>query len=122
MGEVVPSSEVHERLQRVASGQRMMVWSVLGTFLANGGMGSVHSTLGLAVGFLFWLACLVFAIIGAVRLLRGLDAHVAMCVVVAIFMIVPLFNLIAMLILSMRATRALKAAGYKVGLMGARGI
>jgi len=122
VGEVV-SHEDQERLQRVASGQRMMVWAVLGTFLTNGSMRAVEdSMLGTGVLFLLWLACLIFAIIGAVRLLRGLGARVVTCVFVAIFMIIPLFNLIAMLILSNRATRALRAAGFKVGLMGARGI
>jgi hypothetical protein len=123
VSELAPSIEEQARLKRVASGQRMMVWSVLGMILVNvlarpERVGDV----GYLFGGLLSLVCIVFSIIGAVRLARALGSNVIMCVLGAICMIIPLVNLITMVLMSMRATRALKAAGYKVGLLGARGI
>lgn len=121
VGEVVASAEERERMKRVASGQRMMVWAVLGMLVSNGMTGS-HDLLMLGVGGLLAIVCLVFAIIGVVRLARALGSNGIMCTIAAICMIIPLANLIVMILMSMRATRALKAAGFKVGLLGARDI
>jgi hypothetical protein len=111
------------RMQRVAAGQRMMVWAVLGMFASNLVTRSVDgNALGLALGGLISIACLVFAIVGVVRLANALGSNTVMCIIAAICMIIPLVNLVTMVLMSMRATRTLRAAGYDVGFMGARDI
>ena len=111
------------RMQRVAAGQRMMVWAVLGMFASNLVTRSVDgNALGLALGGLISIACLVFAIVGIVRLVNALGSNTVMCIIAAICMIIPLVNLVTMVLMSMRATRTLRAAGYDVGFMGARDI
>jgi hypothetical protein len=40
-------------------------------------------------------------------------------VLLAVLMVIPLIGLITLVILNSRATKALRAGGYKVGLLGA---
>ena len=109
-----------DRIRRIARGQRMMVWAVLGQWFASAVSVASDSVALKGVMSLAAIACMVMAIVGAVRLSRALGSHVVTTVLVAILMIVPLINLVTMLVLSMRATRALRKAGVRVGLMGAK--
>jgi len=118
--EAMPDGVDRDSIRNIARGQKMMVWAVLGQWIAgfaNGAAGNdplIRAVMGLAI-----LVCIVLAIIGAVKLVRALGSGVVAAVLVAILMIVPLVNLVTMLVLSMRATRALRKAGVRVGLLGA---
>lgn len=121
VGEVMQDGVDRDRLRRIASGQRMMVWAVLLQFVAGGVNGAFQDhpmvrPIAVIAAFVF----AIMAIIGAVRLSRALGSHIVTTILVAILMIVPLVNLVTMLVLSMRATRALRKAGVRVGLMGAK--
>jgi hypothetical protein len=109
-----PSVQDIERLNRVASGQRLMVLSVLVSFFAGPLRGSIGDA-ALVIG----IAATIMAIVGAVRLAGALGNSIGMRIVYAVLMIVPLVNLITMLFLSSRATKQLREAGYRVGLLGA---
>ena len=102
-------------LNRVASGQRFMIYALL---VSMGGM-ALRTTMGPPAAIVGLVASVV-AIVGVVRLSGALGAGVAMRVVYSIAMIVPLVNLLVMLMLSAKATKALRAGGYEVGLLGAR--
>lgn len=56
---------------------------------------------------------------GIFRLGTGLGLHPVVGVFLILAMFVPLLNLIILLVLNARATRTLREAGYKVGLLGA---
>lgn len=111
----VPSAVEIERLNRVASGQRLVIFALLGSIAAVAIQMAVSD-----IGIILSLAASVVAIVGIVRLAGGLGSSVIGRVVYAVLMIVPLVNLIVMVILSSRATKALRAAGYEVGFLGAR--
>jgi hypothetical protein len=104
-----------DRLNRIASGQRLMIIAILVALSANllvpfvGGFALVIS-----------FGASVASIVGAVRLAHALGSPGAVCFLFAVLMLVPVVNLVLILIMSMRATRALRAAGYQVGLLGAK--
>ncbi|MDR2112792.1 MAG: hypothetical protein LBQ62_06815 [Candidatus Accumulibacter sp.] len=104
-----------DRHNRIAAGQRMMVFAVLVSLLAMP-LRAVTGEFTLAIS----IVTAILAVVGVVRLTRGLGHSVPVCILCAILMIVPLLNLIVMLILNARATRRLRAAGYRVGLLGAK--
>jgi len=58
--------------------------------------------------------------VGMFRLAGGLGYSTAVKILLVVLLLVPLVGLITLLVLNSRATKALQAAGYKVGLLGAR--
>jgi len=103
-----------ERLNRVASGQRLVIFALLASIVAV----ALQAVIG-EIAVVFSLAASIVAIIGIVRLAGGLGSSGLARFFYAVVMLVPLVNLIVMLILSSRATRALRAGGYRVGFLGA---
>jgi hypothetical protein len=71
------------------------------------------------LGLIASLAGSVVAIVGVVRLSGALGNAVIVRILYAIAMLIPLVNLLIMVLLSMRATRELRAGGYRVGFLGA---
>ena len=102
------------RLNRIASGQRLMIYSILVSILAVllqalvGGAASVV-TIGASI----------LSKVGVVRLSGALGSSGVVRLLSAIAMIIPLINLLIMLRFSSLATKALRVGGYKVGLFGA---
>ncbi len=101
-------------MHRVARGQKLIVYACV-IYLA---------AMALQVAFgppanLLNLLALPLALIGLVRLAGGLGYSSLAKVLLVALMLVPIVNLITLLIVNSRATSALRAAGYKVGLLGA---
>ncbi|MCC6633211.1 MAG: hypothetical protein IT482_14195 [Gammaproteobacteria bacterium] len=115
VADVPDPGQDHERLKRIASGQRIIIYSLLGSFFAYAMQLMVSS-----VAVVLTLAAFIVSIVGAVRLAGALGRGVVWQVVYAILMVIPLINLLAMLALSSQATRALRKGGYRVGFLGAR--
>lgn len=101
-------------IEQVASAQKLIIYSILGYFVAM----AVRAMLG-PVGVLVALAALVMALIGTYRLCSGLGYSMPVRVLLLVLMFVPLLSLIVLLVLNGRATARLRAAGYRVGLLGA---
>lgn len=102
------------RLNRVASGQRLVVIAVLielGLLVLGGFMRPLVLPIA--------LACSIVTIVGVVRATGALGSHPVARVLYALGMMVPLLNLLVMLRVSSRCTRVLREAGYRVGLLGA---
>ncbi len=59
------------------------------------------------------------AIIGVVRITGGLERSLIAKILYIVAMFIPLVNLIAILLLSSQATKALREAGLQVGFLGA---
>lgn len=115
VSEALLSTAETERLNRIASNQRIVIYAVAASLLTNplrAVVGDAALLLGLVAG--------LTALVGAIRLASALGWSRWIRVVYAILMIIPLINLLAMLSLSSRATRQLRAGGYRVGLFGAR--
>lgn len=65
------------------------------------------------------IAALGIAVYGLWRLGKGLHYATWLNVLLVLMMLLPLLNLLTLLIVNAQATRRLRAAGYKVGLVGA---
>jgi hypothetical protein len=104
-----------EELRRVASGQRLMILSIVVSFLSI----PLQKAIG-PFATLIGVVATIVAIVGAVRLAGGLGRSMAARILYGIAMIIPLVNLICMLILSSQATKVLRAGGWTVGFFGAR--
>ena len=102
------------RLNRVASGQRLL----LAGLIANLGATAAQALVGPAA-LIFSLAAIGLAMTGIVRASGALGSSALGRGLYALLMLVPLLNLLMMAIVSGRATRALRAGGYQVGLLGA---
>lgn len=114
-----PQSTVEDRpsigadLEQIASGQKLIIYSILLNFA---GIALQHSPLLLLLAS---LAAIVMSIVGIVRLCGGFGHSTATKVLLVIGCFIPLVNLVILVTLSMKATGRLREAGYKVGLLGA---
>ena len=102
------------RLNRVASGQRLMIYSILVSLVAL----ALQASIGPA-SFVVTIGSWILSMIGVVRLSGALGNSTIVRVVCAIAMVIPLINLLVMLRFSSIATNKLRVGGYKVGLFGA---
>lgn len=111
------------RLEDVAQGQKLVIYAILMNLLLFGlnAIGRNGGGLGVTVlSACALLACVVLGWTGIYRLARGLGCALWLRLVLLPMMLVPLLGLLIMLMLSGRATKHLRAAGYSVGLLGAR--
>lgn len=116
-----PIPSVHDEemaLEQIASGQRIAIYSIVINFAINAiARASVTWDLGLlALSF----AAAIFTLTGVVRISSGLGLNQNQKIVAMVLACVPVVNIIQLLVLSARATRRLRAAGWQVGLFGAR--
>ena len=101
-------------IERVASGQKLIIYAILINIIATILQIAVNPLFGL-----LGLVSLVMSIIGVIKLATGLGSSLIAKIIYVVLMIIPLINLITLLILNSQATKVLRANGYKVGLMGA---
>jgi hypothetical protein len=102
-------------IEDVAAGQRMIIFAIL--------LNIVAAILSVTVAeSLIWLGAgaTVLAILGLVRLSDGLGYSGGTKILLIILSFFPLIALVMLLVINDKATKALRAAGYKVGLFGAR--
>ncbi|MFI4882189.1 MAG: hypothetical protein ACIAQU_06350 [Phycisphaerales bacterium JB064] len=122
----------------VAKYQKLLIWLILAQIiliLAAVGIGvssgmagqqpgatpGAAQTGGVLIIQLVSFAVSIASIVVIVLLTGALGWSVVGRVVAALLMFCPIISLITLLVINSKATNALKAAGYKVGLMGARG-
>ena len=110
----VPTAQVDSELKSVAAGQRMVILAVL-LYLAA---VFLQFVIGSVAGLIL-LATLVLGLIGLIRVARGLGTSIILINLMVICLLIPLVGLIVLLSVNGRATRALRAGGYRVGLLGA---
>lgn len=104
-------------IEDVASGQRMAILAILvhiAALVARGAGAELAIVAPVsAVGG-------VVAILGVLRMTNGLDYSSGKQILFVILAFLPLLGLVMLAIISSRATKALRAAGYEVGFLGAR--
>jgi predicted RNA-binding Zn-ribbon protein involved in translation (DUF1610 family) len=110
-------------LRTVGKRQRSLLWFVLALLLFQ--LSIFTDTLGLPPAFelvvvLVYWALLISILVSVLRLLAALRVHVIWRIFCALLLIAPCINLLVLLVINARATRALKDAGLRVGLMGVR--
>lgn len=104
-----------QELNKLASGQRMVIYSILGYFLAIG----VQQGYPILAG-IFIFAALIMALFGTFRIASGLKIAIPLRIILFILMFMPLLNILTILWMSSSATKKLRAAGYTVGFLGAK--
>jgi sorbitol-specific phosphotransferase system component IIC len=103
-------------LDQVASGQKLIIYSILLSFVSM----VANTAFAPALVVALVLVTAVMSIVGAVRLCNGMGFSTVSKVLIIIGLLLPIVSLFVRVTLSIRATSRLKEAGYKVGLLGAR--
>ena len=107
-----------EKLALAARGQKIMIYSILLNFELRGVERSnelpewVMLALSICVG--------VYSLVGVVKLCSGLGKRQGQKILFMVASFFPFANLLALIYLSRSASKALRAAGWSVGLLGAR--
>ena len=106
-------------VEDVRIGQKLILYAVLAN-IAGLVLRFVGGEVGLIAYGLLALAALVMAIVGLVRAANGLGFSGGKMALFIVLFLIPLLGLFALVYVNQRATERLRAAGYSVGLMGAR--
>lgn len=106
-----------EDQDKAAQGQKILIRSLLLGFVLNAmNRGGVPPVIVLVLALLVT----IYSLWGVVRLSSGLGKSTASTIAFMVLSFVPLGNLVVWIYLSVQASRRLRAAGWQVGLLGAR--
>lgn len=117
--EIDATAEEHDGsdLDKAASGQKILIYSILLGFVVNA-VARVGAHPIVVLAFVAGLA--FYSLVGVVRLGSGLGKSTGATIAFMVLSFVPLFNIVSWIVLSVQATRRMRAAGWSVGLLGAR--
>ena len=119
-----------ETIAQLGSGQKLAIYAIgtyIGTVLVRVLLTRLFRSsledddvflIGLLAGAAF-LVAFVLSVVGQWRMADGLGISRGLRVLMVIVLFIPLMNIVMLLILSSRTTRALRRAGYRVGFLGA---
>jgi hypothetical protein len=105
-----------ETLNDIASGQRQVMYALLAQILVSATIRVVVPQLGL----LLLLTTFIYGAVAVLQLAAALKVSVWSRVLLCIGLLIPLVSLLVLALLSGRASRRLRAGGFKVGLLGAK--
>lgn len=127
----IPDSELDaESIAQLGSGQKLAIYAIctyFGTVLVRLLLTALFKSsledddlflVGLFAGAAS-LVAFVLSLVGQRRMAKGLGTSTGLRVLQVILLFVPLLNIVLLLTLSSRTTRALRQAGYRVGFFGA---
>jgi hypothetical protein len=112
------AEDEEEKLALAAKGQKMVIYSIVLNFVLRGLERSnefpqwVMVVLSICVG--------IYSLVGVVKLCSGLGKGQGLKILFMVASFFPFTNLISLIYLSRLATKALRAAGWSIGLLGAR--
>jgi hypothetical protein len=109
---------LEERCWLAAHGQKMVIYSIIANFVLRSAERS-HAIPDTWLQALF-LCVTVYSLAGILKICAGLDKSRNSKIVYMVLAFVPLINIIALVYLSVRATKMLREEGWEVGLFGAR--
>ena len=105
---------------RVAKGYRVLMFAFVVLVVAV--ILDMNMTAGSGTRLLSYtltLTFLIVSIVGSVMICRALGYSIVAVIACAIAMFIPLVDLLVMLLLAQRAMKVMRAAGYKIGFIGA---
>jgi len=110
--------EAGAREWQAARGQKIIIYCILLNFL----LGAIERARALPdlVMMALYILTAAWSLLGVVRICSGLQRSQGQKILFMVLTFFPLINLVALVYLSMRATRMLREAGWSVGLLGAR--
>lgn len=103
-------------IRKIAQYHKLLLWSILVAILANSIRFAVSNT---PIILLVYFATVGFEIFALYNLARSLKYSIVLMIFLFVCLFIPLVSLLILLFLNSQAMKALKAAGIKVGLMGA---
>jgi len=103
-------------LDSLALGQKLVIY----TIIANFAWAAIRGSMPPGLTGLLAIAIVITSLVGVWKIATALGSNIVMKILALVSMFVPLANLIVLVMLSMRATKRLKEAGYTVGFLGAR--
>ena len=110
-------NELDEKtFKHLSQGQKMAIYAIVIYFI-----GGVSATFIGGIAGLLIIFALILALIGLVRILLGSTIGLVSKILLFIAMFIPIINLLALARINYIATKELRAAGYKVGLLGVKG-
>jgi hypothetical protein len=107
-----------ERLALAARGQKTVIYSIALAFFLRAGLAQFEMPFFLAS--VLNMALLFYAVSGVIKMCSGFGLSVGQKLAMIFMSTLPLVNIVSWLILSLKTTSLLRAAGYQVGLLGAR--
>ena len=114
----VGTDDADERAALAASGQKIVIYCILLTFgvraVAQGHVATPLVVMGLSFGVA------AYSLFGVLRICSALGKNQNQKLMFMALSCVPWLNLIALVVLNAKATALLRAAGWRVGLLGAR--
>ncbi|WP_431126818.1 hypothetical protein [Variovorax paradoxus] len=115
---VEPYDEEELSLSLVASGQKTVIYCLIANFVLSAAArgGSLPPLIASAL----YIGTAAVSLFGIVRICSGLGLGTSGKILFMVLAFVPLVNLIALVYLSARTNRLLRAAGWRVGLLGAK--
>jgi hypothetical protein len=112
------TDEADERAVLAASGQKIVIYSILLTFVVRTmAQGNVVAPL-IAMGMSFGVAA--YSLFGVLRICSALGKSQNQKLMFMALSCMPWVNMIALVVLNAKATALLRAAGWRVGLLGAQ--
>jgi uncharacterized membrane protein len=112
------SDDPDERAPLAASGQKIVIYSILLTFFLRSLLqaNAVSPLVGMVLAF----GVAAYSLVGVVRICSALKKSQNEKLMYMALSCFPIVNLIALVVLNVKATALLRAAGWRVGLLGAR--
>ena len=105
-------------LRLAAQGQKLVVYSIICNFLFRAAERSL--AMPFPVLLLFGVLVAALTVNGVIKICSGLGRSQAQKIFCMVLSVIPLVNLAMLVFLSVKTTRALRRAGFEVGLLGAK--
>lgn len=103
-------------IRKIAEYHKLLLWSILVAILANFIRFALNNS---PIGLLVYFAAAGFEIFALYKLGRSLKYSIVLMIFLFVCLFIPLVSLLILLFVNSQAITALKAAGIKVGFMGA---
>lgn len=112
------SAEEQDREGLAAHGQKIVIRCIVLTFILRAAERAQALPDLVLQGLL--VGVMIYSLVGVVRICSGLGESQNKKILFMVLAFVPLVNLVALVYLSVRASKMLRKAGWTVGLFGAR--
>jgi sugar phosphate permease len=103
-------------LQKIAKYHKLLLWSILAAIAANLSRFYLGDH---PIGLLVYFGAAAFQIFTLYKLGKSLQLSIVWIILFILGLFVPLLGLLILLLMHDKAMKAMKAAGVKVGFMGA---
>ena len=112
------AEEEEERHWLAAAGQKIVIYSIIINFVLRSAEKSIAPPEMMMNALFFFTA--VYSLVGVLKICSGLEKTQNEKIVFMVLSFFPLINVLMLVYLSIKTSTMLRAAGWKVGLLGAR--